>query len=93
VTGGRYGQAGQPGKIIGGGHGGNPRNIYTATGGNGGSIGEPGSPGQTIVSFWGDNAPGGAGGQPGKAIIGAEYLDQAGSQLGWIAGAVINNPP
>lgn len=93
VTAGRYGQAGQPGKIIAGGNAGLPGNFYTAAGGNGGNIGEPGSPGQTIVSFWGDNAPGGAGGQPGKAIIGAEYLDQAGSQLGWIAGAVINNPP
>lgn len=46
VTLGRYGQWGQPGTITMGGQGGTPGNIYTASGGRGGDLGQPGSVGQ-----------------------------------------------
>lgn len=79
VTAGRNGQAGQPGTILMGGTGGNAGNLYTARGGNGGDLGLPGLPGQSI------HAPGGAGGAPGNAIEGTNYLD-SGSQLGDLRG-------
>jgi hypothetical protein len=45
VTFNRYGQWGQPGTITMGGQGGPPGNIYTASGGRGGDLGQPGSVG------------------------------------------------
>jgi hypothetical protein len=79
VTAGRNGQPGQSGTVLLGGVGGNPGNLYTARGGDGGNLGLSGFPGQTI------NAPGGEGGPPGNAIEGVNYL-ASGSQLGDLRG-------
>lgn len=81
VTLGRGGQPGVSGTILLGGAGGAAGNAYTAGGGNGGNLGTPGSPGQTI------DAPGGAGGLPGYAITGTNWL--FGSQLGDIRGPTL----